>query len=86
LCLVSGFGGVVATLGEAPSDLVRNPLLEVDASKLCPQGNILADMLQSESRVHVDLGDPTVVVQGHFDVPMLPSGDVIDERGNVERF
>jgi hypothetical protein len=35
-------------------------------------------MVESEIHIHVDLEDPTIIVQSFFDIPTLPSGDFVD--------
>jgi hypothetical protein len=84
LILVSGFG-LVSTLGEVPSDLIHSILMDINVSKLGPKGDVLTGMVESEIHIHVDLGDPTIIVQSFFDIPTLPSGDFVDERSNIHR-
>jgi hypothetical protein len=40
-------------------------------------------MLKGGIHVHIDFGDPSIVVQGLLDIPFFPNGDVVDERGNI---
>ena len=66
LSLVSRFGGIDPTLGEVPSDLIHCVLVEINVSQFDPKGDVLAGMLHREVRFHVDLGDPTIIMQGFF--------------------
>jgi hypothetical protein len=62
---------IKATLGEVPSDLILNIIMEGDLRKFSPKRDVLADMLQGELRAHVNFRDPTVVGHGLLDIPIF---------------
>jgi hypothetical protein len=62
---------IKATLGEVPSDLILNIIMEGDLRKFSPKRDVLAHMLQGELRIDVNFRYPTVVGHGLLDIPIF---------------
>jgi len=85
LSVVSGVGRVKAILSEVPNNIVLHLMPKVHLPNESPKGDELPDMIHRQGGIYVDLRDPSIIVQGLLDIPLLPSRNIMYERGDVTR-
>jgi hypothetical protein len=84
LGLIGGFGGVLPTFGEVPLDLIAHVILKVFIPKLNPKFHELPDVIKSNFCIHVDLRDPSIIVERMLHLPILPKRNLEYKRCYVK--
>jgi hypothetical protein len=83
LNFISGLSRVLSVGREPPTNAVYMIVMEGDFHNECPKLHKMREVIHSKRVCRFNLSDPTLLMQGLRNFPILPLGGGIDERRNL---